>query len=96
MLIICLYVKYFYYISYIKAIKIMSKSKEQFKHNLKKVKTLKEILEERAKQNKENNKKILKQFYRESDPDKKWKLFRSIEPEDYSLLNNHLHHPDNY
>tara|TARA_X000001382_G_C3058932_1_gene143645 strand:+ start:286 stop:543 length:258 start_codon:yes stop_codon:yes gene_type:complete len=85
----------------------MSKSKEQFKHNLKKVKTLKEIfekeiatakkeLEERVKQNKENNKKILKQFYRESDPDKKWKLFRSIESEDYSLLNNHLHHPDNY
>jgi hypothetical protein len=74
----------------------MSKSKEQFKHNLKKIKSLKEILEERVKQNKENNKKILKQFYRESDPDKKWKLFRSIEPEDYSLLNNHLHHPDNY
>ena len=34
MLIICLYVKYFYYISYIKAIKIMSKSKEQFKGRL--------------------------------------------------------------
>jgi len=63
----------------------MSKSKEQFKHNLK-----------RTKEIRLHNRKITKQFFRESDPDKKWKLLRSIEPEDYSLLNNHLHHPDNY
>ena len=63
----------------------MSKNKEQFKHNLK-----------RTKEIRLHNRKITKQFFRESDPDKKWKLFRSIESEDYGLLNNHLHHPDNY
>ena len=63
----------------------MSKSKEQFIHNLK-----------RTKRIKQHNRNIMKQFYRESDPGKKRELFIQLESEDYDSINNHIHHPYNY